>query len=188
MRLGRFILAWGKDWLGLMSGIASVALFFWATLWPPSQAQAKQLLLVVSAICFVIGSYRIWVKENQRWRDLTEKTPVEAIDDLMSELKGLEDWYAGDNKTDSQRLKRFTDKALGELRHQAPFAVHRFKTALNEPLVHRQSFFPHRNRTVEELAAWRSDKERERCWSMASACLNVLNNARGECMSKMSRQ
>jgi len=77
-----------------MSGIGSFALLLWATIWPPSQELSKQVLLVLSVVCFVFGSYRIWAKENQRWRDLTEKTSVEAVDDLISEFQRLEDWYA----------------------------------------------------------------------------------------------
>jgi hypothetical protein len=82
------------DCVALMSGIGSFALLLWATIWPPSQELSKQVLLVLSVVCFVFGSYRIWAKENQRWRDLTEKTSVEAVDDLISEFQRLEDWYA----------------------------------------------------------------------------------------------
>jgi len=99
MRFGRFLAAWFKDWTALMSGIVSVGLLFWATLWPPSQVQAKQVLSVLSAICFVFGSYRIWAKQYQRVCELTGKTQIEALDDLILEFKKLEDWYASDQKT-----------------------------------------------------------------------------------------
>ncbi len=104
MHFGRFFAAWLEDWIALMSGIASIGLLFWATIWPPPQDQAKAIVFAVSAICFVIGSYRIWAKEHQRWRDLTAKTREEFFADTISEFNKLERWYGSDECTTRRPL------------------------------------------------------------------------------------
>jgi hypothetical protein len=86
--LVEFLAAWCKDWIALMSGIVSVGLLFWA----PSQSQSKYGLFIVSVLCFVFGSYRIWAKQYQRVCELTAKTPIEAIDDLFPSFKN---WKIG---------------------------------------------------------------------------------------------
>jgi hypothetical protein len=178
MQFSRFLDAWCKDWIALMSGIVSVGLLFWATLWPPSQAEGKQVLLVLSALCFVVGSYRIWAKQYQRVCDLTGKTQTEAVEDLLSEFQSLESWYASDEKTNSKPLERLIEKSLDELRHHVPLAVYRFKKVATNPTPHPASFFPQTggDRTIQQLADWRSDKEREQCWRKVSACLNSLQD------------
>jgi hypothetical protein len=187
MHLGRFFEAWFKDWIALMSGAVSVGLLFWATLWPPSQAQGKQILLILSAVCFVFGSYRIWAKQYQRVCDLTGKTPIEGIDDLILEFTKLEDWYASDKKTSPRPLERLIEKGVLELRHHAPNAVHRFKDAATNPKP--EAFLPlsGRMRTIEEVAEWRSDKKREECWKKASSCLDRLKAIRQECVIRSQR-
>lgn len=70
MRIREYIAALWTDWLVLMSGIASVALAFWAAYFPPTNIQAGRTLLWISAvICFAFASYRIWTRE----RDEREK-------------------------------------------------------------------------------------------------------------------
>ena len=165
-----------------MSGIVSVGLLFWATLWPPSQVQAKQVLSVLSAICFVFGSYRIWAKQYQRVCELTGKTQIEALDDLILEFKKLEDWYASDQKTNPKPLQQLIDTALQELRHHAEFAVHRFKGVVENPTT--QTFLPERGRTIQQVAEWRADKKREECWRKASACLYALKNIQQDCVAR----
>jgi hypothetical protein len=72
-------------------------------------------------------SYRIWAKQYQRVCELTAKTPIEAIDDLISEFQKLENWYGSDEKTKPKPLDLLIEKSLGELRHHVPLAVYRFK-------------------------------------------------------------
>lgn len=172
----RFLAAWCKDFITLMSGIVSVGLLFWATLWPPSQTQGKQVLLILSAVCFVAGSYRIWVKQYQRVCELTSKTPTESVEDLITDFQKLENWYAGDEKTSPKLLEQLIEKSLDELRCHVPLAVYRFKKVATNPRPYAESFFPHTERTIQQLADWRADKDRELCWRRASACLNSLKD------------
>ncbi len=178
MHFGRFLAAWFKDWIALVNLLGSIVFLFWATFWPPSQEQAKQGLLALCVICFVIGSYRIWAKEHQRVRDLTGKTRIEAIEDLISEFQTLESWYASDEKTNPRKLKRLIEKSLDELRHHLPLAVYRFKKIATNPMPYTERFLPKTGdmRTIQQIADWRSDTEREQCWRKASACLDSLRD------------
>jgi hypothetical protein len=106
MRLSGFLFAWCKDCLALMSGIVSVGLLFWATVWVPSESQSKYVPFVVSAICFVFESYRIRTKEYQGVCDLIEKTPIGGIEDLIPEFQKLVKCYASDEKTNPHRKGR----------------------------------------------------------------------------------
>ncbi len=161
-----------------MNLLGSIVFLFWATFWPPSQEQAKQGLLALCVICFVIGSYRIWAKEHQRVRDLTGKTRIEAIEDLISEFQTLESWYASDEKTNPRKLKRLIEKSLDELRHHLPLAVYRFKKIATNPMPYTERFLPKTGdmRTIQQIADWRSDTKREQCWRKASACLDSLRD------------
>ena len=180
MLFGKFLAAWGKNWIALMSGIASIALLFWAAIWPPSQDQLKHAIFFVSAVCFVFGSYRIWSAEHQRWLDLTGKTREEFFADAIAEFTKLERWYGSDECTRRGPLDRLIEKTFVEVRRYAPDHVLVFKDAANNPNAFAQSHLPlgHPNRTIEEIANWRSDEERERCWRTTSACLYALKSIR----------
>jgi hypothetical protein len=184
MHFGRFLAAWCKDWIALVNLIGSIVFLFWVTFWPPSQEQAQQGLFALCVICFVIGSYRIWAKQYQRVCELTGKSPIEALDNLISEFQKLEDYYGSNQETDPRQVERLIEKALLELRHHAAFAVHRFKTSLNNPASHAQTFFPQKGKTVQELADWRTDKKREECWQKTSACLSSLKAIRRDCVTR----
>lgn len=58
----RFLLAFWGNWTALMSGIASIALAFWAAAFPPTD-NGRQLLLVASIACLFLAAYQLWVKE-----------------------------------------------------------------------------------------------------------------------------
>src|SRR6266403_1747147 len=67
MNIRGYLAALWADWIGLMSGIGSVALAFWAVVFPPQTVQsARGLLFLSSVVCFVVTSYRIWNTEYQR--------------------------------------------------------------------------------------------------------------------------
>jgi hypothetical protein len=184
MRFGKFLAAWGQDWIALMSGVASVVLLFWWTLWPPSQDQLRYGLFVVSVLCFVFGSYRIWARENERWRALTEPTQLEALNDLVSEFEALEQWYVGDSKTRPKRLSKLIVKAREQLRHHAPEYVHVFNEAAADS-DSRPHFLPTIGRTTQELNEWLKDNERFESWKMASACLEKVKGIRQICLLKL---
>src|SRR5437667_12006207 len=122
--------------------------------------------------------YRIWAKEYQRVRDLTGKTRIEAIEDLISEFQTLESWYASDEKTNPRKLKRLIEKSLDELRHHLPLDVYRFKKIATNPMPYTERFLPKTGdmRTIQQIADWRSDTKREQCWRKASACLDSLRD------------
>jgi hypothetical protein len=175
MRLRKFVDSWFEDWTTLMSGIVSVGLLFWVTLWPPSQSQLKPALLIISACCFVLGSYRIWSKSEQRYQDLTGKTRMESLNDLISDFQKLEGWYGDDKSTTTPKpLDLLIKRTLEELRYHSPDAVHVFKRIAADPTAKTESPFPIRNRTILELGNWRSNEEREKCWRTVSACLYQL--------------
>lgn len=61
---GFFKVLW-DDWVALMSGIASIALAFWAAYYPPADvATGKALLWITAVLCFILAAYRIWSKEH----------------------------------------------------------------------------------------------------------------------------
>jgi hypothetical protein len=64
MLIREFIKVLWDDWVALMSGIASIALAFWAAYFPPTDVVAgRTLLWLASVICFILAAYRIWSKE-----------------------------------------------------------------------------------------------------------------------------
>ena len=177
MHFSRFLAAWFKDWIALVNLVGSIVFLFWATLWTPSHEQAKYGLYILCVFCFVIGSYRIWAQQHQRVCELTAKTPIEAIDDLISEFEKLEKWYGSDEKTSPKPLGRLIQKSLDELRRHVPLAVYRFKKVAANPMPPTETFLPQTGRTIEQFADWRSsDANREECWRKASACLNALRD------------
>jgi hypothetical protein len=184
MPFGKFLSAWSKDWTALMSGIASIALLFWAAIWPPSQDQLRHGLFMVSGLCFVIGSYRIWSREHQRWRDLTGKSQIEAITDLVSEFANLEALYVGDAKTKPNMLSDLIVKAREELRHHAPQYVHLFNEAVADP-DSRPNFIPTIGRTNDEVSAWLSDDTRFESWKIATVCRASLEQIKVICLRKL---
>jgi hypothetical protein len=138
----------------------------------------------VSAICFVFGSYRIWAAEHERWLDLSGKTQAEFFADTTEAFNNLERWYGSDERTKRKPLDRLIAKTLVELRHHAPSGpyVLILKDAATNPQALTESHLPlgRDARTIEQIASWRSDKERERCWQTASACLYALKSIRQE--------
>ena len=170
-----------------MGGLASIALLFWATIWPPTHEQAEQLLLIVSASCFIIGSYRIWARANDRLRALTDKTQIEAFEDLISEFGKLEEWYASDAKTKPKAVHQLVLKAREDLRHHAPEYVHLFNDAV-EDAEFRAGWFPVSGRTTQALLAWLKDEERYKAWKTASSCRSKLQDIRLICLNKLASQ
>jgi hypothetical protein len=66
MYLKEYFKALIHDWIAIMSGIASIILAFWVAYFPPTTAAAGRTLLWLTAvICFVLSSYRIWLKEHK---------------------------------------------------------------------------------------------------------------------------
>jgi hypothetical protein len=61
----RFFAAWLSDWTSRMSGLASVVLALWAAFFTPDAALNKWVLVGLSILFFVIGSYHIWAKEHR---------------------------------------------------------------------------------------------------------------------------
>jgi hypothetical protein len=60
-----------------MSGGASVAFTFWAILTDPNNVNLKKGLWIISALCFVIASYRVWAREHTEVHRLQAETRKE---------------------------------------------------------------------------------------------------------------
>src|SRR5450755_3509231 len=74
MDLGAFLLALVKDWISLMSGIASLALsivgFFW------KGDQPRWWFGAAAIVCIVLASARIWTSEHRKWlAELNQNQP-----------------------------------------------------------------------------------------------------------------
>jgi hypothetical protein len=59
-----FLNSWTSDWIGKMSGGASIILAFLAAYGPQTTGYLKLILWVASLLCFVAGSYHVWKKEH----------------------------------------------------------------------------------------------------------------------------
>lgn len=73
MRAFEYIRAVYKDWVALMSGIASLSLGFLATFTEYAIRHARALLGIAAALCFVITSYRVWAQERRKVEGLKSK-------------------------------------------------------------------------------------------------------------------
>lgn len=123
MHIGEYLKAYWSDWVSLMSGAASVILTFWATLSQPSNANLRKSLWIVSALCFVLGSYRVWVRKHlevERFKAEGEKE-INQIVREFEEIKAnilltqLEPVIGAELK----RLKTFIHKYPGFLKVNA---------------------------------------------------------------------
>jgi hypothetical protein len=66
MRIREYIAALWADWLGLMSGVASLALAVWVVFFPPLDIYGSRTLLWIAVVvCLLFASYRIWSKERE---------------------------------------------------------------------------------------------------------------------------
>lgn len=62
--LKEYFAALWADWVARMSGAASIILAFLAAYFEFIVQHGKAALWVTAAICFIIASYRIWVKKH----------------------------------------------------------------------------------------------------------------------------
>jgi len=72
-----YLRAYLEDWISLMSGGASVIFTFWAILTDPNNGNLRRGLWSVSAVCFAIGSYRVWAREHTEVHRLQAETEKE---------------------------------------------------------------------------------------------------------------
>ena len=119
MNIREYLRAFWNDWFSLMSGAASVIFTFWAVLAEPSNVNLRTGLWIVSALCFVVGSYRVWAREHAEVHRLQAETEKE-INQIVREfneikanilLSTLEPVIAAELK----RLKAFIHKYPGLL-------------------------------------------------------------------------
>jgi hypothetical protein len=64
MYIWAYLRGYVTDWVSGMSGAASVVLTFWATFMVPDSQNLRNGLWMASAVCFLVSSYRVWVKEH----------------------------------------------------------------------------------------------------------------------------
>ena len=77
MQAFEYIRAVYKDWVALMSGVASLSLGFLATFTEYAIRHAKAMLWVAAAVCFAITSYRVWAQERSKVNKLKARlTPT----------------------------------------------------------------------------------------------------------------
>lgn len=86
MYLARFFAAWGVDWTGRMSGLASIGLTFWAAFFPPTISGARYALLATAAVCFILGSYHIWAREHKAFVEEQGKSQLPNIIGEIEEI------------------------------------------------------------------------------------------------------
>src|SRR6185295_96383 len=89
MYLKAYFIALAHDWLALMSGIASVIVAFFAAYFPPtSVAAVRTTLWVTAVVCFVVSSYRVWVKEHIKAKTTLERSkPID--EEVLKKLTGF---------------------------------------------------------------------------------------------------
>lgn len=73
MQAWAYLRAVYKDWVALMSGIASLSLGFLATFTEYAIRHAKAMLWIAAVVCFVITSYRVWAQERKKVEELKSK-------------------------------------------------------------------------------------------------------------------
>jgi hypothetical protein len=119
MYIRDYLRAYLEDWVSLMSGGASVAFTFWAILTDPNNVNLRKGLWIVSALCFIVASYRVWSREHKEVHRLQAETEKE-INQIVREfneikanilLSTLEPVIAAELK----RLKAFLHKYPGLL-------------------------------------------------------------------------
>jgi hypothetical protein len=119
MYIRDYLRAYVKDWISLMSGAASVAFTFWAIFTDPNNVNLRKGLWIVTALCFIIGSYRVWSKEHSEAHRLEGETEKE-INQIVREfteiktsilMSRLDEVIAAELK----RLKAFLHKYPGLL-------------------------------------------------------------------------
>jgi hypothetical protein len=64
-----YFITLANDGIGLISGIASVLVGFWAAYFPPTAEKAKVVLWVTVALCFFLASFRVWLREHRAFLD-----------------------------------------------------------------------------------------------------------------------
>jgi hypothetical protein len=167
-----------------MSGVASIVLLLLATFWQLSYKQGRIAVLLVSAVCFVIGAYRVWVAEHRRWLALTGKTRAEFFADTIAEFTELERWYGSDERTERKPLDSLFEQTIAGFRYHVPEGptILVFKDAATNRMSMTESHLPlgRDNRTIVEIGNWRADEEREICWRTVSAFLFALKRIRRE--------
>lgn len=88
MYIREYLRAYWNDWISLMSGVASVGFTFWALLTEPTNVNLRKGLWVVSALCFVLGSYRVWAKERVEALRLQAESEKE-INQIIGEFEEI---------------------------------------------------------------------------------------------------
>jgi hypothetical protein len=94
MRMREYITALSKDWISLMSGIASILLSVWVLFFPPRDIYGSRTLILVAIIaCLLVAPYRIWSKERDASAANSKETRLRSyIIDRLTEFvqKGIE--------------------------------------------------------------------------------------------------
>jgi len=73
MHLLEYFRAIYRDWVALMSGLASIVLAFFASYFGYIIMHAKAALWIAAGLCFVITSYRVWAREHSQITKLAIK-------------------------------------------------------------------------------------------------------------------
>ena len=76
MDFGGFLQALYHNWVGLMSGIASVIFTFWGLIKHKKETQRK-IFFIMAIFSFLIASISVWSTEHKRANDLSEQLKIE---------------------------------------------------------------------------------------------------------------
>jgi hypothetical protein len=90
MYLKAYFAALAHDWLALMSGIASVIVAFFSAYFPPvNVAAGRTTLWITAVVCFVCSSYRVWVKEHKKAKNVLEGRSKPIDKEVLKKLTGF---------------------------------------------------------------------------------------------------
>ena len=117
--------------------------------------------------------------------DTTPKAAIELLDDLLVEGAVIEKFCGDmcDGEIAKSKVEPWIAKVRSALRNNAPDYVAAFNDTVSRGTTGR--LHPHRKRTIIEMGKWAEDRERQKAWQLAFACLVKLTEIRRAMRAKL---
>jgi hypothetical protein len=141
------------------------------------------LLWTWALVGVFIATFLAWRDQYKKVQELTKRTGIEMLDDLLVEWEELEEWYGGDAITNRDKLDALIKNTRVQIRASCPDYMNSFNQVVKNPTVPLR--FPKKGRTMLELGEWLKDTDRQSCWVMATACVGRLREVRKNMASKL---